>query len=43
MCNTKYEELQIYDYTLYNILKHGVCIITSEVIIYVMIIQYAKP
>jgi hypothetical protein len=27
MCNTQQQELQIYNYSLFNVLKHGVCII----------------
>lgn len=41
-CNTKQQELQIYNYSLYNVLKHGVCIIKSEIMIYVAISQYAE-
>ena len=42
MCNTKQQELQIYNYSLCKVFKHGVCTIKLEIMIYVVISQYAK-
>lgn len=42
MYNTKQQELQIYNYSLYNVLKHGVCISKLEIMTYVVISQYAE-
>jgi len=42
MCNTQQRELQIHNYSLFNVLEDGVCIIKLEIMICALISQYAK-